>query len=267
MMRLKVIILSSIDMLKSYRILSTQIRVELKKSVAEMKLGILWWFIEPMLMALIYYFLVTVVFNHGGEQHHIFILSGLVVWQGFNKGIMGATKSIPGSAAIVLQTRFPLDYLIIAPIIANMVYTFIGLLLVFIITWSSPTIYILYIFPLLFIQFFFTLGVAYFTSVFQVFVRDTAKFMSFVLRAAWFMSPVLYGTSRIMESEKITPLLKDVYMLNPFAHLIPLIRDAIFYGNEILFSELYYILILSGSIFVLGFLFFNKNKSYLAKYL
>lgn len=254
-------------MLKSYRILSTQIRVELKKSVAEMKLGILWWFIEPMLMALIYYFLVTVVFNHGGEQHHIFILSGLVIWQGFNKGVMGATKSIPGASAIVLQTRFPLEYLVIAPILANMVYTFIGLILVFIITWNYPTIYIFYVFPLLLIQFTLTLGIAYFTSVFQVFVRDTAKFMSFVLRAAWFMSPVLYGTSRIMDSEKINPLLKEIYMLNPFAHLIPLVRDAIFYGNQIRPSDIVYISVLSLSIFMLGSLFFNKNKNYLAKYL
>ena len=51
-------------------------------------LGILWWFIEPLLYLSVFYVVFVFVFDRGGEDGVAFLLTGLVVWKWFSSGVM-----------------------------------------------------------------------------------------------------------------------------------------------------------------------------------
>src|SRR5690606_18530469 len=54
------------DLRQHHHALLTLFQVNVKTTVASARLGWLWWFIDPLVMMAIYYFIIHVVFQRGG---------------------------------------------------------------------------------------------------------------------------------------------------------------------------------------------------------
>ena len=72
-------------------------------------LGLYWAIINPLVMALIFSFLFTVIFHASSKPipYVVFLLTGLTFWNLFANSLMSATGSIAGNAALLSKLYFP----------------------------------------------------------------------------------------------------------------------------------------------------------------
>src|SRR5690606_31551754 len=84
---------------------------------------------------------------------------------------------------------------------------------------------------LLFLVFCLAFAFGLFVAVIQVYFADTAKLLTYCLRAGFFLSPVLYPASRVLEAEGIPQTFKWLFMANPAAWLIESFRVVILEGG------------------------------------
>ncbi|HYD64549.1 ABC transporter permease [Azospirillum sp.] len=223
-----------IDMLKEvwrYRyVVVVQTWATLRASNVNTRLGPLWWFFEPLAMMFVYYFVLHTMMGRGGPGYHVFVLSALIVWKWFSQSVSQSAGTFVRNRNLILQVRFPLLCLIVAPILANLFHTLLGVAVVLLFALRVPGLELLYLVPLFLVQFLFTLGLSVLVSIVNVYVRDLEHSLSAILRAWWFLSPVLYDVSLVLESDRVPEFAKTLFMLNPLATLLPAYRGVLLDG-------------------------------------
>ena len=86
------------------------VRRDLRVRYADSYLGYVWTILDPLLMALVFWFIFTVLFSRGrfgAEPYIVFLLVGLLPWNWCNGVIGSSTKSITGQSKLVRSTRLP----------------------------------------------------------------------------------------------------------------------------------------------------------------
>jgi len=246
------------DLIDSHYILVMQIKAELKTNVSKEKFSYLWWFLDPIIMMFIYYFVIGVVLGRGGPGYHTFILSALIGWQWFAKSLNSATGAFERSSGIIKHTPIPLFILIFSPAIANMVYAIFGFIVVLAVVAKLPDITLLALPYLILVQLVFTVAVGCFSSVINMFLPDTKRIVTFIIRIWWFLSPILYDSDRVLSSKHVPEIGKQLFMMNPFATLIPAYRDILVYHKMPDIMGVTIIMIVSLSLLQLGVMLLRK---------
>src|SRR5690625_5591259 len=70
-------------------------------------LGYFWWLLDPLLNVLVYYFLVVIILDRGGENYALFLVIGLVVWRWISSSINSSAKSVLRYSSIIRQVYLP----------------------------------------------------------------------------------------------------------------------------------------------------------------
>ncbi|MBM9602682.1 ABC transporter permease [Desulfopila inferna] len=205
--------------------------VNIRTTVLTTKLGWLWWILDPIIMMSIYYFLIKGVFGRGGENYHLFVLSGIVCWQFFTRALSGTINVIPSNKRIIRQIAFPLPILVAIPIFTHFFFAMIGMVIIISFNFSVTNVATLAILPLLCVIGLLSYGLGLFVSVINVFFADTGKFISYILRAGFFLSPILYPASRLLESQSIPDYIKIILQLNPMVWILPAAREVLLFGQ------------------------------------
>lgn len=218
-------------------------------------------------MMAIYYFLVKGVFGRGGEDYHIFVLTGIVIWQFFTKSIMATLNVISGSKQVIRQIAFPLPVLIAIPVVTNFFFAFVGMFIVVIFNFSIISFNVLAIVPLLFIVALLSYGVGLFSSVVSVFFSDIRQLISYILRAGFFISPVLYPTTRLVDSPSIPEQFKFILQFNPMMWILPSARNIVLTGEVYDLGEFTLLLLLVLLLVKVGLIWMRANSSKIIKML
>jgi len=191
----------------------------------DMFLGYAWWIIDPLLLMLIFWFLVGVVFGRGGPDYPLFVLCGLVPYRAFAVSFSQSVTSISGKYGLIGQINFPRVFLPLADVFANHVKLIFGFLVVVAVALIyrvrvDHTLFLLVV-PLS-IQVVLVCGLAMLASVIGVYFRDLQALSQFLLRVLFYFSPVLYSIERV--PEKFRHIL---YLVNPLAPLLEIYRSII----------------------------------------
>ena len=160
------------------------------------------------------------------------------------------------------QIPFPKAVLPLSAIAAAAVHFSVAFLVLLVIAVGFgiyPSAYALLAVPIVLIQLALTLGVGFFLSAINIFFRDTTKLMRYVFRVGFYLSPALYSVSMVPEQYR------DLYMLNPFATLMPAYRDIVMYHQFPDFAALGILAGISLAVLVLGYLFFVRLQPMFAK--
>jgi lipopolysaccharide transport system permease protein len=224
--------------------------------------GFLWWILDPLLLMLTYYVLVAVVFDRGGPDFLIFLLTGIVAWQLFSKASQRAVANTIKKERSIQQVDFPKSVLPLASVAGETIkfgFAFLVLLVVAIPFGILPSAYALLAVPIVAIQLVFTLGVAFFLSALNFFLRDTTKLLDYTFRIWFFLSPTLYAVSAVPER------FRSIYELNPFATLLPAFRAVVMEHTFPDLAALGYVAAVSAVALVGGFLFFVRAQPWFAK--
>lgn len=225
---------------------------ELKNNTANNRLGFLWWFLDPLAMMAVFYFVVQVVFKRGGEDYHLFILSALLAWQWFARSLTGSANAIAGAAGLLSRTRVPPGALILVPIIANGMFALVGLLLVKLISGTSWGMQTLWVFPGLLVQMLLSAGIGTLLATLTPVFPDIRRMLGFITRAWWFLSPVLYDASRVMDASGVPQWAKTAFMMNPMTVLLPIYRWALLDRGTVYLDKLPVLAVISFVLLVVS---------------
>lgn len=215
--------------LYNYReLLKTNIRKEIRGKYKGSWLGILWTFLNPLLMLAVYSFVFPYILRVNVDNYTIFMIVALIPWNFFTAAIQTGTGSVVANGNILKKVYFPREIIPISITTSQLVNFLITCLImfVFIIFSGVGFSWHIVIFPLLIlIQYLITLASIFILSAVTVFVRDIDHFVSVILMLGFYATPIVYQAN--MLPDKFQWALK----INPMAQIVEAYR-AIFYYHQ-----------------------------------
>jgi lipopolysaccharide transport system permease protein len=229
-------------------------------------LGLIWSFINPLLMLMIYSFIFSFVFKArwrpGGElnlgEFAITLFAGLIAFNIFSETVNRAPGLIISNPNYVKKVIFPLEILPVSALGSTIFHGLISLAIltagrILIMGSPSPVIFLLplVILPLVL----FTLGLAWVLASLGVFLRDIAYAVGIITQILLFMSPIFYPLEAIPERFRF------ILQINPLAGIIENFRCLLIWDRLPDLIGWSFQLFVSGGIFVIGYMWFMKTKS------
>lgn len=186
-----------VELWRHRELLAFLVRKELKVKYKNSILGFAWSMLNPALVLLVYYVVFTVFLPNGIPHFALFLFSGLLAWNLFNTGLLGASGAIVNNASIVKKVAFPREILALAQVGTACVFFVFqtGVLIIFFASFRySPDWAYLPLLPLALVAIIvLTSAFAIFLASVNVYLRDTQHLIE-VLLTAWFWGgPVVYG--------------------------------------------------------------------------
>jgi lipopolysaccharide transport system permease protein len=232
-------------------------------------MGLLWSFLNPLLMLAVYTFFFSVVFKSrwGGltsgtmEENKAFfaiiLFAGMIVHGLFSEVLNRAPNLILGNVNYVKKVIFPLEILPIINLVAALFHcavSFIVLLIVVIvfngfINWT--TIFV----PIIILPFgLLTLGMAWALTSLGVYARDVGQTIGIAMSVMLFLSPVFYPVTALPEEFRIW------IQVNPLTFIIEQIREVVIWGRLPNWLGLIKYTAVSCIFAWLGFVWFQKTR-------
>lgn len=244
--------------LYQYReLLKTNIKKEIRGKYKGSFLGVLWSFVNPLLMTLVYAIVFPYLMRGAGYEHYTtFLIIGILPWNWFTTCISQGTYSIIGNGGIIKKVYFPREIIPISVVtsgLVNFLITCIIMSIFIIVSGIGFTKYVLFLPLIILAQYFFTLGILFITSSINVYIRDFEYLIAFAINMLFYGTPILYS-AELFKSTKIYTLIK----LNPLGTIIDCYRDILYWGNMPHIKSLLIVLVIGVSMCVIGLLVFKK---------
>jgi lipopolysaccharide transport system permease protein len=217
-----------LEELYAYRyLLQNMIIRDLKVRYKNSVLGVLWSFLNPLLMMLVFTIVFSVMMRSDIRQYAVFVLVGLLPWNFFSGAVLAGTSSITANAPLVKKVYFPREALPISAVLSGLVNFGLAFLVLLVFLYASGiglSRYALWVPALLFTQVIFTLGLCLFLSALHVFYRDVIMILDVGMLAWFFLTPVFYplewlGNPLEIAGWTISPAML-MRWVNPMASLI-----------------------------------------------
>jgi lipopolysaccharide transport system permease protein len=228
-------------------------------------LGIVWAFITPFLMLIVYTFVFSVIFKarwqrSGAESVVGFALtlfSGLIAFNMFSDCATRAPTLIAGNPNYVKKVVFPLEVLPVSVVASALIHSLISLSIVVIgmlvtsgkLYWTTLYLPLVYL-PLIA----FTLGVSWLLASLGVFIRDIRNFVDVLVRFLFFLTPIFYPLSAVPTT------LRPLFGLNPLAAIVENFRRVVIWGQLPDWPWLGIVTLFSGVMMLGGYMWFMKIK-------
>lgn len=203
---------------------------QLKSEVANSRLNVIWWFLDPILFMFVYTFVVKIVFDRGDANFPVFVFIGLSIWNFFSKSCTSSLKLISSNKGIVSKIYIPKYILIFQNMFVNGFKMLVSFLLIFVLLfiYNIPiTLNFIHIIPILVILFITVFAISCFFLHFGIFVEDLSNIMKAVFKLMFYMSGILYSIPLMVSGTYSWMLLN----LNPIALYINEFRNAVMYDS------------------------------------
>lgn len=195
--------------------------------------GQAWMVINPLLLALVYFLMVTVLARGSGDpgERLTRITCGIFVFYYFQGAVLSGASSVTGAGKMVINTSFPRLLLPIGAVRTGF-YRYLPTIPVYLLIHlavGQPISWVTFVIPPIFLFFLtvFALGLASFFAAAQVYFRDTASFLPYIMRLWLYVSPIILSVEQL-QSHVITRTLSP---FNPLFSLIGGYSEALRNGN------------------------------------
>jgi lipopolysaccharide transport system permease protein len=231
-------------------------------------MGLLWSFLNPLLMLAVYTFFFAVIFKSkwsaaptGTEESKtlfaVILFVGMIVHGLFAEVLNRAPTLIVSNINYVKKVIFPLEILPVISMVSALFHSAVSLLVLLIVfvvfngylNWTIVFIPLI-IFPLII----FTMGMAWILTSLGVYARDVGQTIGLVMTVMMFLSPVFYPiTSMPVE-------FRPLIMANPLTFIIEQSRVVLIWGQLPNWTGLIKYTLLASIIAWLGFAWFQKTR-------
>lgn len=192
--------------------------------------GRVWLVINPLLLAAVYFVLIDII-RRGpsrGEDFLAHLIAGIFVYYFVSGAVREGARTVTRGGRLVLNTAFPRLLLPISSVIGNFlrflptlgVYAVIHL-----VTGMPITPELLLVVPLIVLFVGVATGLSMFVSTLQVYFRDLAQFLPYMLRLWLYLSPILYFADEVPDRYKV------FVWLNPIGPLLDGWSDVLIRGE------------------------------------
>ncbi len=222
-------------------------------------LGILWAAIQPISMMLLFTFVFTKIMPVHISQYPypVFLYSALLPWSFFAASLNYAIPSLVTNYTLITKIYFPREILPLSGIaIAVVDFCIAALFLILLmIYYKTPfTLTTLWVIPLFFILFLFTIAVCLFLSALNVYYRDVNLAIGFVIQLWFFGTPIFYSIDRVPWH------LKLLLFLNPLVFIIENMRRCLLERRSPILWQYIIMLIFVCIISSLSYRFFKSTE-------
>jgi lipopolysaccharide transport system permease protein len=192
--------------------------------------GVLWIFLSPLFMLVIFAFVFGQVFQArwpqqygGGLPFWLLLYCGLITFNIFAETVSRAPASVRGYPSFVKKVIFPVTILPVVPLGAALVHgVFNFLLLLAALAWTGNLHGQIALFPLLIAPvLLLALGISWFVAAWGVYIKDMTQIIPIFVQMLLFMSPVFYPASAVPAA------LRPLYCYNPLGAVIETTRSAL----------------------------------------
>ena len=228
-------------------------------------IGLVWSFVNPLLMLVVYTFVFSVVFkarwninvDESKSDFSIILFAGMIVFNLFAEIVNRAPVLVISNVNYVKKVVFPLEILSWVSLGSALFNTFVSLLVLlsvqFILNQSLPWTVVL--FPIVLLPLIFAcLGFAWLLSALGVFVRDIGQVTGVVTTIFMFFSAVFYPLSALPEDYQ------NLLRFNPLIIIITESRNVLIYGSLPNWFHLSIALFFGFAIAAVGFWWFQKTR-------
>lgn len=225
-------------------------------------LGYFWWLLDPLLNVLVYYFLVVIILDRGGEGYALFLVIGLVVWRVMSSSINSSARSILRYSSIINQVYLPKALFPLSFTLTQLFNFAFGLVIVavFLAVYGVvPGWHALYLPLLIIVQTVFLLTLGFILGYMTVFVRDIDNILTYVIRIFFYASPIIW------EGGRLPPEYSFFVDYNPIAIIITSYRNILMYDQNPDFIGLAVIFVVSIIVGIYMLYYYSKNEHKIIK--
>ena len=244
--------------LYNYRqLLKSNVRKEIRGKYKGSFLGVLWSFVNPLLMTLVYAIVFPIILKSAQPHYVTFIVIGILPWTWFTTVISQGTSTCIMNGGILKKVYFPREILPISVNVSGLVNFLISCLIIIIFLICSGIGFSWYIifFPIIVItQFIFQQGIIFITSAIDVYIRDAEYIILFFVNMLFYATPILYSSDLFPEKYRW------ILNLNPMATIINGYRSIFYYKTMPYLKMIFVVLVFSIILFFIGLSVFKKLK-------
>lgn len=221
------------------------------------RLGLVWALINPLFQILVYFFVFTRVFGNRDPNFVLILSSGILFWGVFAEITKGGIGVIMTKRYLIENIQFDkLDLFISHALSVFMGFLFnlgVYLLLAFILD-ANLNWNILFVIPLLFNVFLFSVAVSMLLSVLVLFFDDVRHLWDMILFAGFWGSGVIYSMDLLVTK---VPILAYI---NPFIGLLSNCRNALLYGTSPNYTLFFYDLVFGIILIMFAIWLFRRTE-------
>ena len=200
-------------------------------------LGLLWSFLNPLLMLTIYTFVFGVVFKSRWRpeatdtmEYAVVMFAGVMLHGFIAECITRAPGLVVGNANFVKKVVFPLDALAWVSVGAALFHLLIAMVIfvLAIVVWQGHVLLSVLLVPVIILPFaVLTAGLVWFVSALGVYLRDIGQLMGIVSSLLMFLAPVFYPLHAVPEA------FTGYLYLNPITFVVEQVRNAALWGRPV----------------------------------
>jgi lipopolysaccharide transport system permease protein len=227
-------------------------------------MGLLWSFLNPLLMLVVYTFVFSVVFKakwgSGDEsktQFAVVLFAGMIVHALFTDVLNRAPNLILANANYVKKVIFPLEILVAIAAGAALFHALasVAVLLVAFVIFNGYLHWTVIFLPLVITPLLaLALGVGWIFASLGVFARDVGQVVGVLTTILMFLSPVFFPVSSLPEA--VQPWI----MANPLTFIIEQTRAVVVWGQLPDWHGLATYMVCATTVSWLGYAWFQKTR-------
>jgi teichoic acid transport system permease protein len=184
--------------------------------------GQLWLVLNPLLLAGVYYLLVTVISGARDPAFFAHLCLTLFAFNLVSTAIISGATSVTSSGKLLMNTPFP-RLLIPLSAVRTAFFRFLPTVPVYFVfhlllltdVWHPKMLLSLYFLATMVL---FSMGCAAFFSALQVYFRDTSSFLPYFVRVWMYLSPVLWKPEHL--AALLSPTVLTLIQLNPMYSML-----------------------------------------------
>lgn len=239
---------------------------DFKKRYAGSFLGILWAYIQPIMMVVIYWFAFQFGLKVGGVNEIPFLawlISALIPWMLFSDIIANSLNCMTEYSYIVKKVIFNIDIIPISKIMGCLYVHIVSIGIVVLVALAygiNTGVYLLQIIYYLFALLMFATPLAFYCSTVSVFFKDFPQLVTILLNILMWITPILWDISAAPEN------MKWLFKLNPMYYIISGFRGSVLFKVSLLEDMGYgiYFWIIVGILWFVCMRMYKKLQPHLA---
>ncbi len=235
-----------------YNMVGRNLKIKYRRSF----LGFFWTLLNPLAMALVFYFVFKVILKVQIPHYMAFILSGMLPWSFFSQSVIENMESLVGNIGLLTKVPIPVQAFPFVGTITNAITLtlalpiLLGVALITDVQLGPSLLSLGFFIPALFL---ITYGLSLLLAVTFVYFRDLRHIIGILMQLWFYATPVVYNESMIPER------FKWISYANPVGCIFTAFHHIIVYGtwptqDQVVTTSLWVILFLTLAAFVRKFL-------------
>lgn len=242
--------------------LNYRIRAEYNSTI----LGVSWAIIEPLVSAILYAFIFSVlraVPPTEGLPFTLFFLPAIVFLNWLTRCFNGSTRQLVSNLNVFSKVNFPKEIAILVFILQRTVDLFVAVVslsFIMLLFGRTPTWHFLLMIPIIGLALLSMIGVGMLLGITGVIVRDSSEIVTFISRPLLFIMPTFLAFSQM------NGLIRIFNTVFPFSQIVVALRQVTMMGQIPNMLSLVYIVVSSLLTLYMGYTFFISKSPIILDY-